>query len=339
MLGDSTVSQLRKGWKADWPNQAQPFEVNASSTKLVAAVKSKGFYGVAVIDARTDGVIEQVDPFADREKSQAAGQSNEDFAVWKEYRSLNGLDEYVVKVWDRKRQKVRQIGASRRTSDGVTYPSTWQSPVLADGNAAWVEGSDDEGGGDLVIVDLATGKRHVVPGAAHPGWLSTFGSTLMWAESPARGAPTQLHAIDIGTREPVELPGALKALRGAGFLITDGKAAAWVRTNDVGVSLMVKRSMEAKPVEVKTFTDDGFSPPFSMTPRLITATISGGGLLLLDLTSGRFAIQKDAYFAAVAGSTLMVAPFVVTKDKSDPQTGSVAQISQNDATKILPTNE
>ena len=338
-LGDSTVSQLRKGWKADWPNQAQPFEVNASSTKLVAAVKSKGFFGVALIDARTDGVIEQVDPFADREKSQAAGQANKDFAVWKEYRSLNGLDEYVVKEWDRRQHKVRQIGESRRASDGLTYSSPWQAPVLVDGNAAWVEGSDYEGGGKLVIVNLATGKRHVAPGATHPGWLSTFGSTLMWAESPAPGALTQLHAIDIGTRKPVELPGALKALRGAGFLITDGKAAAWVRTNDVGVSLMVLRSMDAEPVEVKTFTDDGFSPAFAITPRLITASISGGGLLLLDLTSGRFVIQKDASYAVVAGSTLMVSPFVVAENKEHPPPLPFAQISQNDATKILPANE
>lgn len=338
-MGDSTVSQLRTGWKAGWPDRAQPFEVNASSTNLVAAVKSRGFYGVAVIDARTGGVIEKVDPSANGEDFQVGGQANEDFAVWKEYRTPNNLDDYVVKVWDRKQQKVRQIGESRRTSDGVTYPSTWQSPVLAGGNAAWVEGTDDEGGGELVVVDLATGKRHVVPGAAHPGRLSTFGSTLMWAESPARGAPTQLHAIDIRTHEPVELPWVLKDLHGAGFLVTDGKAAAWVRTNEVGVSLMVQRSSDAKPVEVKTFTDNGFSPPFAITPRSIAASISSGGLLLLDLKSGRFAIQEDASYAVVAGSTLMVAPFVVAENKEHPPPLPFAQISQNDATKILPAND
>lgn len=338
-LGDSTVAQLRKGWKAAWPSRAQPFEVNASSTELVAAVESSGFYGVAVIDAKTGRVIEKVDPSANGDNFQVGGQANEDFAVWKDYRTPNNLDDYVVKVWDRKHQKVRQIGESRRTSDGVTYPSTWQSPVLADGSAAWVEGSDDEGGGELVVVDLATGKRHVVPGAAHPGRLSTFGSTLMWAESPARGAPTQLHAINIQTREPVELPEWLKDLGGAGFLVTDGKAAAWVRTNDVGVSLMVQRSSDAKPVEVKTFTDNGFSPPFAITPRSIAASISSGGLLLLDMKSGRFAIQDDASYAVVAGSTLMVAPFVVAENKEHPPPLPFAQISQDDATKIRPASK
>ena len=309
--------------------------MNASSTHLVATVKSAGFYGIAVVDARTGKVIERVDPSANGENFQAGGQANENFAVWKEYRTANSLDDYVVKEWDRQQQKVRQIGESRRTSDGVPYPSTWQSPVLADGNAAWVEGADDEGGGELVVADLASGKRHVVPGASHPGRLSAFGSTLMWAESRAPGAPTQLHAIDIRTREPVDLPDVLKDVRGAGFFITDGNAAAWVRTNEVGVSLMAKRSVDAKPVEVKSFTDDGFSPPFSITPHTITASVSSGGLLFLDLKSGRFAIQKEASYAVVAGSTLMVAPFSIAKNKDDLAPLPFAQISQSEATKML----
>ena len=183
------------------------------------------------------------------------------------------------------------------------------------------------------------GKRHVLPGAAHPGRLSTFGSTLIWAESPARGAPTRLHAINVGTREPVELPKGLKDLRGAGFLVTNGKTAVWVRTNDVGVSLMALRSMDAKPVEVKTFTDNGFSPPFAMTPRSIAAAISSGGLLLLDMESGRFAIQQDASYAVAAGSTLIVAPYVEVQNKEHPPPLPFAQISQDDATNIFAANE
>ncbi|MFI5430220.1 hypothetical protein [Aeromicrobium sp. UC242_57] len=333
-----TVTQLRKGWKADWVNHVQPFEVNPSSTKLVAAVKSEGFNGVALVNARTGEVVEQVDASASGEAFQAGGQANEDFAVWKEYRTPNSLDDYVVKAWDRRRHKVSQIGESRQAAGGVTYPSTWQTPVLADGRAAWVEGTDGEGGGDLVVVDLATGKRHVIPGVAHPGRLSAFDSTLIWTESHARGAPTRLHAIDIGTREPVELPQGLKGLRGAGFLVTNGKAAAWVRTDDVGVSLMVLPSMDAKPVEVKAFTDNGFSPPFSITPRLVTASISSGGILFLDLESGRFAIQDDASYAVVAGSTLMVLPFTTAKSEHPPPL-PYAQISQNDAIKILPESK
>lgn len=334
-LADSSISQMRNGWKADWANHVTPFEANASSTNLVAVVESDAFSGVAVVDARTGEVIKQVDRFVNGEGIQVGGQANEDFAVWKEYRTFGSLDDYVVKEWDRKQQEVLQIGESRRNPEGVTYPSTWQSPVIAAGNAAWVEASDDQGGGDLVVADLSTGKRHVVPRAAHPGRLSTFGTTLIWAESPTRGAPTQLHAIDIRTHEPVELPEWLKGIRGAGFLVTDGKSAAWVRINDVGVSLMVRRSSDAKPVEVKTFTDNGFSPPFSIASNVIAVSISSGGLLLLDLQSGRFAIQEDASYAVAAGGSLLVAPFVVVENKADPPPLPFAQISIDDATKIL----
>ena len=75
------------------------------------------------------------------------------------------------------------------------------------------------------------------------------------------------------------------------------------------------------------------------TPRSITASISSGGLLILDLKSGRFAIQKDASYAVVAGSTLMVAPLVLAEDKERPPPLPFAQISQDDATKILLASE
>ncbi len=325
-LDESVTSRLREGWSEKRSDFIYAFNRNASDTRLVAGVKSEGFNGVAVVDAVTGKVLERVDSVIDREQSQVGGAADESFAVWKEYRSMQGLEDFVVKVWDRQRNEVRQIGESRRGPEGEMFSSPWQDPLLLGDRAAWVEGTDFEGGGQLILADLASGKRHVIK-AAHPGWLTAHGSTLIWAESLRRGAPTRLFAIDVNTRKKVALPDGLKKLRGAGFLVYNGKAAAWVRTNDVGVSLMVLPSMDSEPVEVTSFTDNGFSPPMALTDRLLVAAISSGGLLFLDLDSGRFAIEKAASFATVAGPNLMVAPYSEVKP---PKPLTLVQVPQED---------
>ena len=74
-----------------------------------------------------------------------------------------------------------------------------------------------------------------------------------------------------------------------------------------------------------------------MTARSIAVSISSGGLLSLDLASGRFAIQKDASYAVVAGSTLLIAPFTTEKSQNPPPL-PFSQISEADGTKIVPSD-
>lgn len=326
VLDQSVTSRLREGWSEKRSDFLQLLNDNASDTRLVAGVNSEAFAGVAVVDAVTGKVLERVDPYLDREQSQVGGAADESFAVWKEYRSMQGLEDFVVKVWDRQRNQVRQIGESRRGPDGETFSSPWQDPLLLGSHAAWVEGTDFEGGGQLIVADLDSGRRHVIT-AAHPGWLAAHGSTLIWAESLRRGAPTQLFAVDVNTQKKVALPDGLKRLRGVTSLVYDGASAAWVRLNEVGVSLMLLPSMDSEPVEVKSFTDNGFSPPLYLTDRLLAAQISGGGVLFLDLESGRFAIEKAASFVKVAGPTLMVAPYSEVKP---PRPLTLVRVPQED---------
>lgn len=327
VLSDAAIDELERGWEPIWPHQVMPFRMNPAGDSVIGWVNDDGFNGIAVLDPKTGKAVERIDEFADPRNYQATGTVGDEFVIWKEFRSL-GLDEFVVKAWDRNDGQISEIGEGRYDPEsGDPILSPWQDPLLVGGKyAAWVERTSADGTGELVLADLESGERTILP-SEHPGWLSSFDSTLIWAESPSAGAPTELHAVDVATKEIVELPEALQALRGAGYLVTDGKAAAWVRDDDSGITLMVLPSMMSEPVDIKTFKLDGFSPPLTLTSKVAVASISGGGIVVVNLSNGRYAIKKDASYANIAGLTFIISQ--LTYEKGVSHQNALALVSED----------
>lgn len=310
---DTTIGELERGWEPVWPHHFAAFSTNPAESSVVGAVSGDAFNGVAVIDPQSGKITEVVHKFTEP-KTQAHGNAGENFVVWQES-SQYRLDEFVVNVWDRQSGTVTKIGENRADpKTGEAFPSTWDQPLLiADQYAAWVENTATGGAGELILMDLGTGERTILS-TDFPRSLGSFDSTLFWRDAKNAGDPTELQAIDVATKEPVELPSALTELSDSTLVVTDGNAAAWVRLDGPDSVLMVLPAMDSKPVEIKTLEANGFSSPLVVMSDVVVAPISGGGILVLNLLTGRYAINKDASYVSPAGSRLLVSKLRNEKD-------------------------
>jgi hypothetical protein len=333
IVPEAVRSRIKLAWGATWPRFVLPFQSNSETSQIVGSVKGRDFSGIAVVDARTGRIVTRVDAFEEPDIDQAFGSADAAHAVWKEYVTRD-LSQFVIKAWDRKTARVSQIGASRMAGDGESYPAPLEAPVIVGNVAAWVEGAGPDQLSELVVADLATGRRHVVR-RGHVGWVSAAGSSIVWAESYQRGAQTTLRAVDATTLKPAELPPSLEDVHGAGYLASDGEASAWIDTDTDPTSGSAVFSLVVSPTPttpgrtIVTRRVGGFSPPVLVTSTAVVAQLSQGGVVVVDRRTGRYCELKGVYGANQAG------PSIVLSGEADRYpNGAVAVLSPADVASM-----
>lgn len=269
----------------------------------MAQVKSAAFTGVALVSTSDGRVISELERFDDPTSDQAGGAFDGSYAVWKDYRTPADLSDFTVHVWNRQSGAVRTVGAAHRDAHGAIAPSPWQDPVVSGGYAAWVEGLDQAGRGEIVLLDLHTMRRHIVR-RGHPGWLALTPHLLIWSESPTPGAETVVHAMEPSTRRAVPVPVALANATGAWGFVSDGQGWAWV--GDDSKAVYLAPSADQAPTRVMGVSMGGFSPPLTMVHGALAVPLSAGGLVLVNTRTRSYAVLPDAGFASAAGTSLLV---------------------------------
>jgi hypothetical protein len=201
----------------------QPIAGADDGRHFFASMYSKAFSGVVEVDAGTS-MYTPVHRFANPATDQAAGSFDGRWLVWDEYHSLQGLDDFAVWSWDSKTGRLRQIGAATRSTSGAFWSSDWVAPVALDGFAAWEQGT--RSGGDLYVVNLATGRSRVLS-RGHPGGpLLVQGGLVVWPESTSSSSATVM-AAKVTTGQRRTPPPALRALRGAITPLSDGSSLVY----------------------------------------------------------------------------------------------------------------
>lgn len=310
------VSQITKGWSSKGPYSITPFASAPDVHQVVAQVQGPGFDGVALVDATNGQIRSEIDRFENADV-QAGGDFDGQFAVWKEYRSQTSLDDYVVKMWDRSTGRVSIVGRPHRTASGQTISSPWQDPVLRSGFAAWVEGLDARGAGQVVVLDLSRGTTAVVH-RGHPGWIDIAkGGLLLWAESPRPGTNTTMHAYSLLQHQPQPTPLALVNAEGAWGFASDGQGIAWVGGNSNRV--FYAPNLQTRSAIVGRVTIGGFSPPITTSAGVVAAPVSAGGLLLANAATGAYSVMHHAAFAARAGTHLLIDAAAASKTNASPR--------------------
>lgn len=303
-------SALTNGWARPWPPEIVPFNgSNVAGTQIVANVRTATSSKVVLLDVATHAVIRAIAALPSS-GAQAGGVFNGEYAVWKESDTPGQLDPFVVKVWTAATGKVDVVGGSQRMRGGDLAPSPWQDPVLAGTRAAWVEGTDAQGAGDIVVLDLAS-RRRTIGRRGHPGWIALTASTLIWAESDRPGAATTIRAQDPSSGAAVAVPEPLASASGAWGFVTDGKYWAWV-AND-------PESMFGGPIggtarEIARIPLGGASPPLAISHGMAVVPVSAGGLVFSNLRTGGWAFAERASWATQLSDGLLVSRMVMRKD-------------------------
>lgn len=324
-LAAEVRNELSHRWRQRWPESVIPFERLRSDATVAAAVYGPAFSGVALVDASSGRILRGIDAFGDPGDDQAGGQYDGRTLVWKEYHSQQGLADYTVKAWNARTGKVRVIGQAHRASDGHTFPSPWQDPVLGGGYAAWVEATDDQGAGDIVLYDTRHHRRQVVH-RGHPGWLLIADDKLIWAEAPRPGAMTEIRAIGLHTKRRVAPPAALAALRGVWGFVSDGRGYAWVGSDSRSV-YFAKAASQPGRLMVR-LRQGGFSPPLVLDSGVVAAPISAGGLVLGNGRHGTLTELRGAANAVVVDNHLLLVP--ANPAKAEHPVSALAELSPSD---------
>lgn len=272
---------LTSGWARVRNLQILPFTSTATGDRVVATVRSASFYGVALVNLRTNAV-QPIDRFR-ASTYQALGAYDGQVAVWKEFHSQNGLDDFSVKEWSASTNSVATVGGSHKDpATGKTFPSPWTEPALGSGHAAWVEGTDFTGRGRLVLLDTKSGLT-TVDSSGHPGGaLLIYGSELVWAQSTKPGALTTVFAKSLITGRPATPPAALSAQRGGSSFATDGRGIAWVGPDQN--SLYYSGDGQKAGQLVTRLAVGGFNPPTVLRGSTVMTADSDG--VLAAETSG-----------------------------------------------------
>ena len=175
---------------------------------------------------RLDGSVRRVHAFDDPDSDQILGVASDGrYWVWSQTHSVYNWDDWTLWSFDAVTGRVRQLARSTFTANGEPVPGPFLFPAAQDGQAAWSRGNPD-GTSTLYLTDLATGRSRVAA-TGHPSTPLFAHHLLVWPESPAPGALSQLRAADPTTLRPVELPAALRQVRGPNWLTADGDRLVW----------------------------------------------------------------------------------------------------------------
>jgi len=221
-----------------------PWTLAHDGRSFFATVYSPSFSGVARIDVPT-GRIARIKAFPDPTNDQADGAFGGRRLVWSEYHGFDSFDDFTVWSWDSWTGKLQQIGAATRTADGRLWPSPWRQPDVRGGIATWTQGVGPDGQMAVHAFDLRSGRDRVVRVGHALGSFLFTDHVVAWPESRTSGGVTTTRTASAITGKPVRVPRALGALRGVGWLATDGRRIAY--PNASFTSLWWAPSLGAKP--------------------------------------------------------------------------------------------
>jgi hypothetical protein len=282
-----------------------PFALAHGRRSFFAAIYSSGFSGVAEIDARTNAV-EQIKAFPDPTADQAGGAFDGRWLVWAEYHSLTSLGDFTVWAWDSRSGRVTKIGAATRSPDGEFWQSPLRAPDALDGIATWVQGTGPGGIAGVHVYNLRTGDDAIIHRGHAQGSFLFAGHRVGWPESPGPGRVTRMRTASALTGKRVDVPTALRALRGVSGLATNGQRIAY--PNPPYRSISWSPSLRRKPRKTLTarshdHIDDSVQVGrryvgFGIWPRLFVA----------DTKTHRYVeVADQGGWIQVDGTTLLVA--------------------------------
>lgn len=298
----AVTNSLKSGWARPWPGNVVPFASGAATgDTIVAAVHDEQHSGIALVSSTTGTVKRMIENYS--LVSQATGTWDGRYAVWKESNTANDLDDFTVKEWDSARNVVTVIGGAHRGKGGAAIPSTWEDPALSHGRAAWVEGLDGNGAGEIVVANLRTEQRAVLR-RGHPGWIALTPTSLIWAESPSPGAETTVRALDLASGKQTQPPAALAQTKGAWGFVTDGSAWAWVAGTTP--TLFGAINANASPVSFGAVPQGGGSPPLAIASGVATLPVSAGGLMIANIATRAWSYVADASWGTAIGPELLI---------------------------------
>jgi hypothetical protein len=310
------VHRLRRDWARPTRHLLSAFASHEPvSSEVVAEVQSRSSNIVALVKPGTWQTVAAIERLPS--DMGAGGAFDQNYAVYMVYRDLGGG---VVKVWRRATGTVTTVSVTHRDRQGRPVEGGWEDPVLEDGYAAWTEGLTADGLSQLVLLDLASGKRFVVR-RGHVGWFAIVGHQLVWAESLHPGQMTTMLAVDLRTRAPAPLPRALRSVRGGWGFVSDGTAIGWVGGSKSDQVYLARSPSEPAVAVATDLGRGGFSPPLALGGGVLGVTISAQGLILVDAKTLRYTVLDEAYGATTVGSTLFVSQFNSarkTMDLPDP---------------------
>ncbi len=300
----TVAASLHRQWSALGRMSLNTFPSTASRPDVAASVFSPGFSGVAMVDL-ANGELNPIRRFTNARVDQAGGGYDGRYVVWKDYHSLDGLDDYAVFMWDSTTGIVSRVGGAHRSPQGHVYPSPWADPVVSGGYAAWVEGLDDRGLGEVVLLRLADHRRSVVR-TGHPTSVALYDGRLVWGESMKPGALTVAKAVDLGTLRPATVPPALRHERGGSSFASSGGAVAWVGADSA--SVYYAPSPGAVPHRVFTMRSGGLNPPLSMRGALITSTTTAGTTVIDARTRAAYTLANAFGVSMTGDAVVFMAP-------------------------------
>jgi hypothetical protein len=281
-----------------------PFALAHDRRSFFAAIYSAKFSGVAEIDARTSAV-ERIKAFPDAVEDQADGAFDGRWLVWAEDHSLSDPGAFTVWAWDSRSGKVRQIGAATRSPNGEFWESPLRAPDARGGVATWVQGIGPGGTTAVHVYDLRARHGKVIHRGHAQGSFLLARHRVGWPESSGPRRMTRMHVASTLTGKRVEVPPALRRLRGVSGLATNGDRIAYP-TAAYG-SIWWSRSLRRTPREILT----------ARSPRHVDDSVRIGGRYIgfgiwprefvADTTPRRYVqVARHGGWTLVDGTALLV---------------------------------
>jgi hypothetical protein len=293
-----------------------PWSLAHDGRSFFASIYARsGWSGVARVDVPT-GRVTHIRAFAHPRTDQADGAFDGRWLVWNEYHSLESFDDFTTWAWDSQTGAVTQIGAAQRAPDGTFWVSPWRQPDVRDGVATWVQGSGSGGVTDVHVYDLVHGHDTVAHTGHAQGSFLVAGPLVVWPESPAPGAFTQMRAFDPSTGQAVPPPSALRGLRGISGLTTDGRAIAfpsakykslWIAASLGAAPRLVVAARGANHVD-NSVQIGGRYVGFGIQPRTFLA----------DARAGRYVQVSRGGWTRIDGRSLVLVHAVASKQWGTP---------------------
>jgi len=292
-----------------------PFALGHDRSSFFAAIYSQDFSGVAEIDARTNAV-DRIKAFPDPTEDQADGAFDGRWLVWAEYHSFTSLGDFTVWAWDSRSGQVTQIGAATRSANGDFWESPLRAPDALDGIATWVQGTGPDGLAAVHVYNLRTGHGTIIHGG-HAQGSFLFGRHLVaWPESPAPGRVTRMHAASALTGKRVDVPRALRTMKGVSGLATDGHRVAY--PNGPYTALWWSPSLLRKPRKILTARSPDHIDNsveigrryigFGMWPRLLVGDTSTRRFVQVGRQGGWIRVDDTTLLVALGSPKKMIHP-------------------------------
>lgn len=201
--------------------------VSGTGDAIAASRSATDWSGLELI--HPDGSVARVRAFDHPDTDQPLGVAFDGrYLVWSETHSVYDWDDWTLWAWDSATGRVRELARSN-TSGGNPVAGPMLLPALQHGMAAWSRGNAD-GTSTLYLTDLASGRSRIAA-TGHPSTPVFAHGLLIWPESAAPGALTDLRAANPVSLQRVALPPQLMAVHGPAWLNARGDRLVWTSTD------------------------------------------------------------------------------------------------------------